>query len=388
MEIAVIERPGRLLRGHLWVFSNELSGSPRRYSPGSLVELRDRSGGFLGIGYVNPASLIAVRVLSRERVPIDLGFIRQRVVDALDFRRRVLPADRASFRAVFSEGDGLPGLIADKYGDCLSVQFLTLGMERLSEIVLDALREVYSPSIVVLRNDSPSRSLEGLPLEKRVIAGSLERPPVVREGALAFEVDPLSGQKTGFFLDQSENRAAFGAMTAGGEALDLFSYTGAWGVAMAARGASVTFVDSSASALEGARRNAGINGVADRCAFVKSDVFEFMKAQAAAGRRYDRIALDPPAFVKNAARIKEALRAYRSLNAAALGLLKKGALMATSSCSYHVDRAAFLDMLRAAARDAGRTVRVVEVRSQARDHPALLSVPETEYLKCAFLEAG
>ncbi len=387
MEIAVLNRTSRILSGHLWVFSNELAGSPKRFAPGSLVELRDRRDNFLGIGYANPNSLISIRILTRQREEIDREFFKRRISSALEYRMRFLRgAD--SFRAVFSEGDLLPGLIVDKYGDCLCVQFLTLGMEARSEAVLEALDEVFSPSVIVLRNDSPARTLEGLPLDKRVVKGSLERPVVIRDRDLLFEIDPLSGQKTGFFLDQAENRRAFAQLTGAGEALDLFCNTGAWALHMAKNGASVTGVDSSGTAVSAARRNADINGLAGVCAFSKADVFDFVKGELSRGAIYDYIVLDPPAFVKSKARINEALRAYRELNTGCLKLLKKGGLLATSSCSYHVDREAFMEVLRSSAKDAGRAVRIVEMRSQAKDHPPLLSVPETEYLKCVILEAG
>lgn len=385
MEIAVLSRTSRILAGHLWVFSNELATSPKKFEPGSMVELRDKMDKFLGIGYVNPRSLISIRILTREKEAIDEAFFKKRIVNALDYRRRLL-GERNAFRAVYSEGDLLPGLIVDRYGDCLSIQFLTLGMEAMSETILKTLDDVFSPSLIVLRNDSSIRTLEGLTLEKKIIKGDPAKPPVIDEGGLKFEIDPMAGQKTGFFLDQAENRRAFSALTGPGKALDLFSYAGAWGLGMAKMGADVTIVDASDVAINMAKKNAALNGLEDRCSFEKEDVFEFMKKEAAAGNKYDYIVLDPPAFVKSKAKLNEALRAYRELNKACMHLLKKGGLLATSSCSYHVDRVTFLEMLRAAARDAGRLVRVIEMRSQGKDHPVLLSVPETEYLKCMILE--
>lgn len=387
MEIAVLNRTSRILAGHLWVFSNELAERPKKFAPGSLVELRDRKDSFLGIGYVNPNSLISIRILTRHREEIDREFFKRRISSALEYRMRFLRgAD--SFRAVFSEGDLLPGLIVDKYADCLSVQFLTLGMEARSEAVLEALDEAFSPRVIVLRNDSPARTLEGLALDKKVVKGSLEGPIVIRDKELLFEIDPLSGQKTGFFLDQAENRRAFAQLTGTGDALDLFCNTGAWAMHIAKSGASVTGVDSSATAVDAAKKNAELNGLASVCAFSKTDVFDFVKGALAKGRLYDYIVLDPPAFVKSRAKINEGLRAYREMNTACMKLLKKGGLLATSSCSYHVNREAFMEVLRSSAKDAGKPVRIVESRSQAKDHPALLSVPETEYLKCVILEAG
>jgi len=198
----------------------------------------------------------------------------------------------------------------------------------------------------------------------------------------------LSGQKTGFFLDQRENRVAFSRLVKGGKGLDLFCYAGAWGLHLAQKGAEVAGIDESENAIALARRNAELNGLSGQCVFQRADVFAFLKDEVSRGSVYDFVVLDPPAFVKSRARVKEALKAYRVINAHAMGLLKKGGLLATSSCSYHIDKEMFVEMLRSAARDAGRQVRLIEMRSQAKDHPVLLSMPETEYLKCAFLEVG
>lgn len=387
MEIVRLNRTSRILAGHLWVFSNEISGSPKGFEPGSLVELRDRKDAFIGIGYINPRSLIAVRILTRQKEDIDSHFFKRRVIDALEYRKRFLN-DTNAFRAVFSEGDFLPGLIVDKYSDCLSVQILTRGMEVWSQTILEVLDEIYAPSVIVLRNDSSSRLLEGLKREKRVVKGTLDKLPVVREVSLLFEIDPLSGQKTGFFLDQRENRVAFSHLVKGGKGLDLFCYTGAWSLHLARGGAEVTGIDESENAIVQAQRNAEVNGLLERCVFKKADVFWFLKEEVSCGKVYDFVVLDPPAFVKSRTKVKEALRGYREINASAMRLLKRGGFLATSSCSHHIDRETFMEMLRSAARDAGRRVRVMEMRSQAKDHPVLLSMPETEYLKCAFLEVG
>ena len=385
MEIVRLNRTARILSGHLWVFSNELATSPKEFEPGALVELRDRKDSFLGIGYINPHSLIAVRMLTRQREAVDQSFFKKRIINALEYRKKWL-TDMNSFRAVYSEGDFLPGLIVDKYNECLSVQFLTAGMERLSDVIVEILDEVLSPSTIVLRNDSSARLLEGLGREKRVIKGTLDALPVIGEDSLLFEIDPLSGQKTGFFLDQRENRKAFSTLAGGGSGLDLFCYSGAWAVHLAGKGSELTGVDESESAITQAQKNAEVNGLTGRCTFKKADVFEFLKSEVARGACYDFVVLDPPAFVKGKTKVKEALRAYRSINANAMRVLKEGGLLATSSCSYHIEREVFVEMLRTAAKDAGRQTRLLELRSQAKDHPVLLSMPETEYLKCAFLE--
>jgi 23S rRNA (cytosine1962-C5)-methyltransferase len=386
MEIVRLKRTSRILSGHPWVFSNELATSPKRYEPGSLLELRDGKNNFLAIGYINPHSLIAIRVLTRNKENIDRDFFSKRILHAVGYRHRFLK-DTDSFRVIYSEGDNLPGLIVDKYDRCLSVQFLTLGMQRWSEIIIDVLDMIFSPSVIVLRNDSSARLLEGLKIEKKILKGTMDEYPVIHEDSLRFEVDPLSGQKTGFFLDQRENRMAFSRLIVGGKGLDLFCYTGAWGVHMAGKGADVTGVDESDYAISQATKNAGMNGLSERCRFIKTEVFDYLKKEISKGSRYDFIVLDPPAFVKSKSKLREAMKAYRAINSNALRLLEAGGLLATSSCSYHMSRELFMEVLRLAARDAGRQVRVIGMRSQAGDHPVLLSVPETEYLKCVFLIA-
>ncbi len=384
MEKVILRRSSRIRAGHLWIFSNELQTSPKRYEPGSLVEVYDGGDRFLGVGYINSQSLIAIRILTREREAIDEGFLRKKIASALEFRRRYL-GEGDSYRAVYSEADYLPGLIVDMYAGCAVVQFLTLGMERMRDIVIAAIEDVLGPTTIVLRNDSQSRLLEGLHLEKEVIKGSLEPLPMIREGALSLEVDPLRGQKTGFFLDQRENRIALARYAGGGRALDLFCYTGAWGLHLACAGMDVTFVDESQPALDQLKRNASHNNIRGHMEIVRENVFEFLKRKADMGIRYRMVVLDPPAFVKSRTRVREALRSYRDLNAMAMKVVEEGGMLATSSCSHHIDREAFLELLRSAARDAARSLRLIELRSQARDHPVLLAVPETEYLKCAFI---
>jgi len=384
MEKVYLRRSSRILSGHLWVFSNEIEGSPKAYKPGSIVTVFDRNRNLLGTGYINPHSLISIRLLSDRIEEIDRDFFLRRISDAIEYRKRFLPSTD-SFRVVYSEGDLLPGLIVDKYEKLIVLQILTSGMEGFRDTIIDILDELFHPSGIVMRNDSPFRTLEGLPLEKGIIKGNLTEV-VIREGHLSFYVDTLLGQKTGFFLDQRENRLSFSKVIHGGKGLDLFCYTGAWAIHMAYAGADVTGVDDSEHAIEMSRRNAELNDLSERCRFIRADVFAHMKSEIDEKRRYDYIVLDPPAFVKSKERIKEAMRAYRRINSDAMRLLRRGGLLATSSCSYHISKETFLDILRGAARDADRQVRLIEMRSQAKDHPILLSMPETEYLKCAILE--
>jgi 23S rRNA (cytosine1962-C5)-methyltransferase len=384
MERVALRRSSRVRAGHLWIFSNELQTSPKRYEPGSLVEVYEGDGGFLGIGYINPQSLIAIRLLTRKRETIDAQFFRDRMSAALRRREEWL-GTTDSCRVIYSESDFCPGLIVDKYGECVVVQSLTLGMERLKEAILAAVEDVLRPQTIVFRNDSPSRLLEGLHLERQVIKGSLERLPVITEGEVSLEVDPLKGQKTGFFLDQRENRIAFAQYARGGRALDLFCYTGAWGLQLARKGVDVTFVDESQPALDQVKRNASRNNLTGQTDAIRENVMDFLKRHADAADRYRMVVLDPPAFVKSRAQIREAMGSYRKVNAMAMKIVEEGGMLATSSCSHHVDRETFLAILRSAAKDAARSPRLIETRSQARDHPVLLSVPETEYLKCIFL---
>lgn len=385
MQKVHLKRSRRVLHGHLWIFSNEIEESLREYAPGSLVQIFDRKDTFIGSGYINPKSLIAVRVLTRENIPLDRNFFRHRLRQAIELRQRTL-GEAGACRLVFSEADYLPGLMVDRYGACLVVQLLTAGMEAQKELILDLLDELLSPETIVLRNDSRSRLLEGLPQYRELHKGNLEQLPVLDDRGVRFTVDPMEGQKTGFFLDQRENRSAFAGLVKQGRGLDLFCHTGSWSLILAAAGElQVTGVDSSERAIRQAEANAALNKLQDKAGFVVSDVFDFLKRQESAQALYDFIVCDPPAFVKSAGKIKEAVRAYTDLNAACMRLLRPGGLLATSSCSYHLQKELFVELLLAAAHISGRSLRLLALRSQAMDHPVLLAMPETEYLKCAFL---
>lgn len=380
-----LKRTKRLLSGHLWVFSNELYESPKKYAPGSVVELYDRRETFLGMGYINPNSLIAVRILTRENRSIDREFLAGSIGKALELRSRIMPG-KTMLRLVYSEGDYLPGLIVDRYGGCLVVQLLTFGMENLREMITGLLDELVRPDVIILKNDSRSRILEGLPLYKEIIKGDLNSLPIGEEDGLFFEIDPYEGQKTGFFLDQSENRKALAEIGVKGTGLDLFCYTGAWAIRLASKGANVTAVDSSERALCIGRRNAELNRFQNRVNFIRDDIFTFLEDELRSGqKKYDFIVCDPPAFIKSAERLKEGLRAYTELNEKCMRLVKQGGLMVTSSCSYQLGKDVFMEMLRSASRHSKRGLRLIALRSQGPDHPVLLSMPESEYLKCAFL---
>jgi 23S rRNA (cytosine1962-C5)-methyltransferase len=384
MEKILLRRTSRILAGHSWIFSNELASSPKNHEPGSLVEVYDIRENFIGIGYINPNSLISIRLLTRKQEQINPDFFRKRILDAIAYRKKI-GINEDAFRVIYSESDFLPGLIVDKFSECLVMQFLTFGMEKLKDIIIPLFDEIFKPAVIVLKNDSHSRVLEGLPLSKEIIKGTLDKLPVINEAGISIEVNPLSGQKTGFFLDQRENRIALKEIINGGKGLDLFCYTGAWGLQIANKGAAVTFVDESENAISQARLNAKQNNIEQNCNFIKADAFDFLRNEINANNSYDFIILDPPAFVKNRLKIKEALKGYKEINTLAMKLLKDGGILATSSCSYHISKEIFIEILRYASKDAGKQFKLLEFRSQAKDHPILLSVPETEYLKCAFL---
>jgi 23S rRNA (cytosine1962-C5)-methyltransferase len=372
----------RILRGHPWVFSNELQRMSDAFAPGDIVDVRDASGRFVGRGYINPHSLIAVRILTRHQEEIDPAFLRRRISAARALRAEFGFGD--SYRAVFSEGDGLPGLIVDKYAGTLVLQSLTAGIDRLQGDIIAALTEEYAPNAIVLRNDSGSRALEGLSQEKRVVHGAVNGPVTIEESGITYRVDVLEGQKTGFFFDQRENRLALRDYVRGRRTLDCFCYVGAWALTATRFGASeVVGLDSSEKAIGLATENAALNNLAAR--FRTADVFDELRDLDKRRERFGCIILDPPAFVKSRAKVREALKGYKEINLRAMKLLEPGGALVTCSCSHHIDEELFREMLIDAAYSAGRQARVLEMRSQARDHPVLLAARETQYLKCAIL---
>jgi 23S rRNA (cytosine1962-C5)-methyltransferase len=375
----------RLLLGHPWVFSNEIAGDLRQYEPGSLVDVYAHGGTFLGRGYINPRSLIAVRLLTHHRESIDHAFFQRRLEAAWQRRERLFPGQQ-SYRLVYSEGDLLPGLIIDRYRDHLVVQMLTLGMELRTDLICDVLEGLCQPQAIVARNDVGVRALEGLPIEKKLLRGSAQAPVEIWEADLRFRVDPWEGQKTGFYLDQRENRCALRPFLTGERVLDAFCYTGGWALHAARAGAvRVLGVDASAPAIEWAREHAHANDVQETCQFTVADVFAYLKEADARRERFDCIVLDPPAFVKSRSKMREGLHGYWEINRRALRLVKPGGYLISCSCSYHVDLETFRGMLARAARAARRTALLVEMRSQGRDHPVVLPLSESAYLKCAVI---
>jgi len=376
----------RVRRGHLWVFSNEIAEpAVSELEPGSIHELRDRRGEFLGMVYASPSSLIAARILSRNKVAIDPLFFHERILSALQRRSRLFP-DKDLYRLVYGESDFLPGLIVDRYSRFLAVQSLTSGMDRFLEDVLEALVSILEPEGIYLRNDSPFRTLEGLPQEKKPAFGTVPESVNINSHGLDFMVDIENGQKTGFYLDQEANRSLMKQyVSPGATVLDLFCYTGAWGLhAISAEAEEVTAVDSSRAALKLAESNAELNGVQDRFHAVKDNAIDFLKK---AQRSWAMIVLDPPAFIKSRSQIKEGIKGYIDLNRRALAKLRPEGILVTCSCSHHMDRITFEEMLLTASRQSGRELRILDTREQGPDHPVLLSMPETRYLKLIVAQA-
>lgn len=372
----------RILRGHPWIFSNELDRSSAEFTPGEIVDVLDNAGRFLGRGTINPHSLIAVRLLTRIQEEIDIGFFRRRIAAARVLRTMLGFGD--SFRAVFSEGDNLPGLIVDKYADTLVVQSSTAGIDRMLNEILAALKDEYAPEAIVLRNDTPSREIEGLVRETRVVHGSISGPVTFEESGIKYRIDVLEGQKTGFFFDQRENRRTLNEYVEEKRVLDCFCYVGAWALSAAHFGArEVIGLDSSAQAIALAEENAALNSLSAQ--FKKTDVFDELRILEKHRERFGCVILDPPAFVKSRAKVREALKGYKEINLRAMKLIEPGGALVTCSCSHHIDQELFREMLIDATYSAGRQARLLEMRSQARDHPALLAARETQYLKCAIL---
>lgn len=378
-------RGGRLPRvrsGHPWVFSNELESVPR-LDPGTLVEVASGDE-LLGTAYFNPASLIALRWLQRGTAPLQDDWLERRLAAAVAARRGLYPGDDCA-RLVFSEADGLPGLVVDRYGDALVVQVHTAGMERLRPRLEASLRALLNPRVLARRDDAPVRELEGLPRGSSLEPEGAPAPEATYLG-LRFRPDLLGAQKTGLFLDQRENvQALLSLLPPGARVLDVFSYAGAWGLsALRAGAAAAEFVDASRPACEAVEENLRLNGLPE-CEIHCGDAFEVLGALRREGREFDAVVVDPPAFAKSKKHLPEALQAYRRINRLAAGLVRPGGLLAACSCSHHVSREAFREVLQGAMAKAGREARLLAFRGASADHPVLLNFPEGDYLKCALL---
>lgn len=371
----------RVRARNLWIYKSDVVDTAKA-RPGDVVRVTGPRGELLGSALFSSKSQITLRMVSFDNSTVDREFWRARLLQADGLRRIVMPEETA-YRLVHSESDLLPSLIIDRYNDCFSIQTLSQGMDALKQMWIDLLVETYSPHAIVERNEARVRDLEGLPRLAGVVYGLDPGEIQIEEGGVKFLVDSVHGQKTGFFLDQKENRICAGRY-AYGRALDCFTFQGAFALHLAGRADRVTAVDSSAPALEQAKRNAEINGI-QNVDFVEANVFDLLSEMERAGERFDTIVLDPPAFAKNADSIQGAHRGYKEINLRAMKMLTSGGILISSTCSYHVSEEAFLNILSQAAADAGRTLALIEKRTQSRDHPILLSMPETYYLKCMVL---
>lgn len=376
----------RVAAGHPWVYRGNIERIEGGFEPGDAVDVVNAARHFLGRGYINPRSEIVVRLLTRKEEAIDEAFFARRIADAVARRRRFFP-EESSYRVVFGEGDFLPGLVVDKYEDVLAVQTLTLGMEVRWPLIQQALQEILAPAAIYERNEAPAREREGLARRKGPRSGTWEPQREIRENGLRFVVDLERGQKTGYFFDQKENRRALAPLVPGARVLDAFSHTGSFAVHAAAYGAeSVLGLEISPDAVAAADLNAARNGFADVCRFETANAFDALRELAAAGESFDCAILDPPAFARSKDALAGARRGYKEINLRGLKLVRPGGWLVTCTCSYPVGAADFWEIVLDAARDAHRTVRLVEERTQARDHPILPAVPETRYLKCLILE--
>lgn len=377
-------REQRVLGGHPWIFRSDIEREDGA-ADGLPVRVLTSAGRFLAMAVYNPRSQISLRILSRRDEPIDGAFIRGRVRRAVDYRRRF--ADLGSCRLIFAESDGLPAVIADKFGDVIVVQILCLGMERFKADIVDALAQELSPRGVYERNDVPVRELEGLSQQTGLLFGEVPDRVEMQENGVRFLVDVKEGQKTGFFLDQKENRAAIAPFVPGMRVLDCFTHTGSFALHAARYGAAeVTGVDISEHACACALENARLNGVEDRVRFECANAFDFLRAQQTAKAQYDVVILDPPAFTKTRSAVEGALRGYKEINLRGMKLTRDGGFFVTCSCSQHVTPDLFRRMLMDAQKDAHVQLRQIEWRTQGRDHPILLASPETQYLKCGIFQ--
>jgi 23S rRNA (cytosine1962-C5)-methyltransferase len=369
----------RILAGHQWVFSNEIKSLNGAPEAGDVIELLRHDEKFLGVGFYNPHSLIAFRLLSRELETVTFEFFERRIIHALQLRKRLYP-DAETYRLVHGEADFLPGLVIDKYNEFLSLQTLAVGMDRRTTLICDVLESIFHPKAIVERNESPLRTLEQLPQKKGVLRGTIGQT-IITEYGVKFKAALMEGQKTGLFLDQRENRRSVQRYAKGAAVLDCFCNDGGFALYAALAGAnSVLAIDSSEGAIANAKVNATMNEVS-QIQFETGDVFDKLPELEREGRTFDVIILDPPSFSRNKKTVATALKGYREVNAGALKLINPGGILVTASCSHHVTDQSFVETIEASARLTHRTLQMLEWRGAAPDHPTLPAMPETAYLK-------
>ena len=369
-------------KGHPWIFRTDLE-KIQDASPGDVVALETKNGRSLAQGFYSDRSKIAFRLISRDKDPINAQFWKKRVLTAFRYRQAVVQLTNA-YRLIYGESDGIPSLIVDRYADHFVLQTLAQGTENLLSLFTEIFLELFQPTSVLVRNDVTVRDLEGLPREKKVVFGECPKEAQVFEGEIQYLVDLWTGQKTGAYLDQRENRL-LAARLLRGRILDAFCYQGLFGLHAAPKATRVIGIDSSQEAIERAKENALRNSLSNT-EFFRENVFDFLKAAVEKKQHYDGIILDPPAFAKSKENVGGATRGYKELNLRAIRLLNPGGILVTSSCSYNLSESKFLEILRDCEKDSGATLRIIERRGQSADHPVLLSFPESFYLKCLFLQ--
>jgi 23S rRNA (cytosine1962-C5)-methyltransferase len=373
----------RVASGHPWIFTSDITDRDG-VQPGAAVRVVDPRGRPLGAAHYSSTSQISLRMLSNKVEPIDRDFYLRRLRAAEEHRKLVVHFSQA-YRVVHAEADLLPALIVDRYGDYLVMQTLDQGMDAARHEIASCLQEMFQPRGILARNDAAVRTKEDLPLQSEILFGEVPENVTVQMNHLTLRADLQHGQKTGIFLDQRENYLAAARYVHGGRALDCFTSTGGFALHLAGKAEHVDAVDSSEPALGTARANAAANEIAN-VAFEEADVFDVLSSYAAAHRQYSLVVLDPPAFTKSRKNLEAATSAYKEINLRALRLLGPGGVLVTCSCSHHLSEAALLEVVAQAALDSGRTLRVLERRTQSQDHPILLTVPETLYLKCILFE--
>lgn len=388
MKVVRLNKNFKPKHGYLWIFSNEIQGKLSGYEIGELVKVYFNNDKFYCLGYINPNSLIAIRIISFTDTEINKEFFKKKIKLAIEYRKQIGYFYCDACRIFFSESDYLPGLIIDKYKNVLVVQILTAGIEKLFPIIKEVLIELLKPKAIILKNDSNFRTYEGLKQFVKVEYGKYENMQIISEEGVKYYVDLIEGQKTGFFLDQKSNRLYLREVLKNkdfNKILDCFSYSGGWALsAGTVFNGEIFCVDSSEKAIQLIKRNGEINH--KKITAIKKDVFDFLKEAYINKEKYDCIILDPPAFIKSRSKIKEGIKGYKEINQRAMRILKKGGLLVTSSCSHHMQREMFLEMLRDCAKDTKRSFKILHSGIQSPDHPILLTMPETEYLKTIFLQ--
>lgn len=376
----------RIFNGHPWVFANEINTIEGAVSPGDTVDVFYHDGKFCGRGYINPQSQISVRILTRDKQEtINEAFFYQRLLDAWNYKKKI--GYEENCRLIFGEADFMPALIIDKFNDYFVLQTLALGMDKWKPAIVKALEKIFSPKGIYERNDVPVRELEGLPQLKGFLSAPFDTNIIINENGLKFHVDIENGQKTGYFLDQQDNRRAIQHIVKDADVLEAFCYTGTFSVHAAHYGArSVLGLDISENAVAQARKNAQLNGLQNICSFEAVNAFDVLKQWTKEGKQYDVVMLDPPAFTKSRENIQKAITGYKEINLRGMKLVKKGGFLVTASCTNLVPPDLFLEIIEMAAKDARRKLRQVTFQTQASDHPIIWGMDNTQYLKFLVVE--